>query len=149
MAATETVSAKPRCQRCNDALAGEELEAPTDIDGEIVCDDCYDEWFLDHSFKCPLCDERQVEDQKSDHFVLFDGYYGTPGLYKALCFPFYREPMVGYGELFADDIDRVGPVPGLAQNDGFPCAFVCKACADSRVHATEQKSPLCEKGDGA
>lgn len=130
------------CDRNGCTLAGEELESPMRIDGEVVCDKCYDDWRDYNSTTCPLCCESYLEDDLSDCFILVDSEYGEPGLYRVLAWPFYRQGLIGSATIYPDAVTRIGSImPDVAyEMEMGAAAFVCKECLG--------RHPLRKRGSG-
>ena len=119
------------CGNCEDPLTPDEVEFPSDPWGTgAVCGDCERDWWLDNSFECPLCSEEVEDSEESVFFILFDQEYGAPGLYKALRFPFYAQPMIGAPMLWLDAVQRMGDVPPTAYQDESESAamMICTEC---------------------
>lgn len=116
------------CTWCGDPLEGEELDNPGKIEGDIVCDECCEDWEYENSFECAVCHERHIDGEQSNFFILVDESLGIPGLYEAMEFPFYAQPMLGRPWMYEDAVRRVGELPAGAQVEEAPCEYVCTSC---------------------
>lgn len=133
IAATKT-SEKKVCSYNGCELTNEEMESPHTVGSDIFCDECYDNWFSENSFDCPLCCECQVNDQQSEYFILFDPDVGEPGIYKILSYPFYSQGLLGEGMFYDHAIARFGFVPHKFRVDRvFSAAFICKECMSEKI----------------
>ena len=116
------------CYECEKPLSKEEIEDPVDFGDGPLCTDCECE---NHHWTCDFCEECEDEEYTAEIFAVHDGEAaGIPaGVYHILARPFYRQGMIGGGEIFADRVKRVADVPA-EQEEGFaPCSMLCRECA--------------------
>ncbi len=71
------------CSYCYEPLDEEELEAPMEEAGEIMCDDCHREKY---EFLCPICEIFVNLEGNEDHLIVVPGPYPKeaelePGIY--------------------------------------------------------------------
>jgi hypothetical protein len=121
-----------KCQQCDKAMVGEEVASPYYIDGDSVCDECYDSFRDENEIICCICQDGKLEDEyEKDVFVVFDAdEAGVPvGLYRAKSRPYVMQSLIGSGWLYGDRIARIGDIPPEAVKDQCPCAVVCDECA--------------------
>lgn len=124
-----------KCSYNGCELTNEEMESPNKVDEDIFCDECYDSWFSENSFECPLCQERNLRDEESDYFILFDAEIGEPGVYKVLSYPFCSQPLLGTPMLYDSSVSRIGFVPQNTYLEfEYSCAFVCKDCMTKKIN---------------
>lgn len=127
-----TPAQKQICSYNGCDLTGDELESPHTVGTDIFCNECYDNWFSENSFECPLCLEREVHDEESEYFIVFDPDVDVPGIYKVVSYPFYSQPLIGEGMLYKHAVSRVGFAP-VGPSDNSPCAFICKDCMAKKI----------------
>lgn len=127
-----------QCGWCEDALEGGELESPTSVGDEIVCDDCYNDWFDENSFDCAWCCEQVPDEDESDIFLLFaddiavrasDEPVARPGVYLVLKRPCCTQSLIGHPTLWGDAVSRIDDLPKGVPYNNYPAAFLCKTCA--------------------
>lgn len=81
-----------KCSTCGDALIGDEYKMPsTGKDGEVLCDDCYEDKYL---HVCEICDEVRENNEKyyfvinqeiiDDKGIEYNDKPMLPGIYKPL-----------------------------------------------------------------
>ena len=122
------------CANCEEEIKGEEeIESPHKVYDETVCDECYDEWFAEESSECPVCCEHFLDEDLSEHFIVFDSEVAEPGIYKPTEFPYYGQPMIGRGHMYRNAITRIGFIPAGVERDCYPCAYICAGCLERRL----------------
>ena len=93
---------KETCSYCEKMLDFEEIKnPPRDEDGDIICDDCYNE---NCCYKCFLCDEYYKNPTKPEeiYFIIGQGHNIDPGLYQVIRFPYYLK-YIGLGVVFYEN----------------------------------------------
>ena len=103
------------CTLCNDELSEYELENPyKDEGGYILCDNCYEENYLNY---CELCEESYEKPTKPEELffvvareVANEVAYNTikPGIYQTISWPYYLAATgFGFETLFENSIKLV------------------------------------------
>lgn len=115
-------------------LTDAEREDPDMIDGEPVCESCYNSWRCENESECPFCCNYWLVDDLSVCFVLVDDEFGEPGLYRPLSYPFYSQPLIGAPHLWDHAVQRIGSLlpSTMIDIDRHPAAYVCKECMGGR-----------------
>lgn len=128
------------CAYCGNQLDGEEVESPEhDADGDVLCDDCYDEHFRDY---CGRCDEKVDKTDLDTSPGQLIGIWNTapasggelvPGYYRVKHRPFFVDWMIG-GHFYSDALEFVRPLDeeGRRQSDeamhySGPLCSACRA----------------------
>lgn len=115
-------------------LTAAELENPYIGGGDQFCEECYDEWYNEHSVACAFCEEYWLEDDMSEWFVLVDAEYGDPGLYRPLSYPYCSQKA-----LLKHAVERVGSLlPSFELNSCNPMELVCEKCVTGRLDLEER-----------
>lgn len=118
------------CTRCGENLDEEEAENPRiDYDGDVICDDCYTEYF---ETICPICEnyfEHGDFGEGKFHFILTNYPNRVPpGIYKAIRFPFYRSDIVGSDDIYPECVERI--FPASEWMDEKASGQICQNCID-------------------
>jgi len=97
-----------KCTCCQETLDSEEIENPgKDEDGDIICDNCYNEKYCT---TCVVCEEYFPLDDWN-HFVIIDPENSEneikTGLYKILEWPFYSSNTIGGDYIFENKVKRL------------------------------------------
>lgn len=128
------MSSRMECKYCGGLLDDEERGSPRlDSDGDIMCDDCYDEHYRSI---CPMCgDYYELESEESDIFLLFDEDIGVdPGIYRPTSYPFYSQPLIGSPHVYDGAVELIGGIDAVDSwiRDEIltPATFVCKTCEE-------------------
>lgn len=122
-------STATKCWYNDCTLTPAEIEEPYMIDGEPVCESCYDSWRSENESECPFCCNYYLEDELSECFVLVDEEFGEVGLYRPLSYPFYVQPLIGFPAMWDHAVQRIGSLlPSAGIETGYPAAFVCNEC---------------------
>lgn len=143
-AAIETIA----CTYCGHELDAEERDAPShDEQGDVLCDECYDEHFRDN---CGRCDERvDTADLDTSPGQLI-GIWNTapasggelaPGYYRVKRRPFYVDWMIG-GHFYPDALEFVLPLDEWGQRQAEESMHLsgplCGACRAHLATAAQQ-----------
>ena len=117
------------CAECGDPLTKEEIENPVDKGNGPLCTTCECELY---HWQCEFCGNCEDDDYEVKIFAVFDAEAaGVPtGIYRILRRPFYRQPLIGGGDIWPDCVERVAdlPVDRHAEDFWYPCAMLCRDC---------------------
>ncbi len=98
------------CTYCGEELDEYELEEPyKDPDGDIMCDNCYTQDYLQ---ECNICEEYydKPENAEETFFVMNESskVQGMePGVYKVLKWPYYSGSIIGSLYITKYNVERV------------------------------------------
>lgn len=121
------------CSWCEELLKGEELENLSIRDGEMLCDNCDEEWRADNMFRCVQCDCLESVEYRGIPGTLFVAFNDEadvdPGVYEVTDNPYYTSDMLSMW-LNKEAVRRIGDIPeGLVQ-DWFPIEHFCRDCSE-------------------
>ena len=113
-----------QCEWCN-----KQIDNIYECDDGLYCESCY----YDHTDTCAWCEKRYKENTiPTDYVAVFDAEEAgivLPGFYRVRETPYYRQPLIGPGQLYAEALQWLGHLPaGLEEPDGYPCGYFCRAC---------------------
>lgn len=116
------------CENCNEEFSLNDGETPYQVEGEVLCDNCYREC---HQTLCVICEDyfdTPVGDEPVHMFIR--GYYGKlrPGIYLATSFPIWIDSLLG-GEfhLFEENLKLVRPIRDETLQQSGDCCPDCAA----------------------
>jgi len=136
------------CAWCGETIEDpDEAANPRMIDGEIICDESWEEHF---AFRCCLCENLEENEFQRTHIVVIDSReaFGVEwrdgnarvrhprGIYEVLSCPYFSAPLIGSGSLWAESLKRIAPVPKEvleAYKDeyySYPCGHLCESCLE-------------------
>jgi hypothetical protein len=118
------------CSYCGNNLSEDELENPlTDKDGDLMCDECYNDHY---EFTCCLCQEHGDVAEQHKMVVVFDEEEaGVPtGVYRVIDPDYYLADLLGSGWLHDWALERIGDVSDKADGNGYACGHLCQNCQD-------------------
>jgi hypothetical protein len=126
---------KLKCSYCQDELDDEEIKnPPKGEDGNILCDDCYNE---EYCFECCLCgDYGDIKDQHK-MVVVFREAMVKPGLYKVLDESYWAASLLDDDTndiVFPHAVQRIGDIPEGAHSDGYLLGHLCAECQEKVVN---------------
>lgn len=130
MGITET--SVTNCYRNGCVLTDDERADPYIGDGDVMCQECHNDWRSENESRCPFCEEYYLDEELSECFIIVDTEYGGElGLYRPIEYPFVSQPMIGSPHLWEEKVTKIGSLtrhPCAYETEGCPAAFVCKRC---------------------
>jgi len=119
------------CAWCEEHLDDEEKESPQkDNDGDIICDNCYDEHYR---YACPLCSEFVEKEGNQEHIALTNALAEDqemePGIYKVLQFPWFSSDCFSM-HIYELNVKKVKDLPKELQEET-EGNYICEDCVKS------------------
>ena len=127
------------CSNCYESIFSLE-DYPVVKDGEVYCEDCYNDLF---TTTCPVCEERYNDEHESDYFFITKetrrGTGKPVGLYHVTDYPFFHGDCVtGFDDFFDDRIEQINDLdidefePLWTQNSQYHAKtdIICPDCAE-------------------
>jgi len=129
-----------KCTNCGSTLEPDEEEAPRkDEDGNIVCDQCYDDRY---QHLCPICEELFWEVYEKEispkYFIITRqaeaNHVAKAGFYEIVSLPFYKDGIIE-ASLIDSAINRLGDLPKNLDEDNlhYSLYFICENCAEKML----------------
>lgn len=126
------------CTYCGNNLDDEEAASPEkDDDGDVMCDDCYQEHFMETCERCQnLVDTKSLDCSPGNLIATWRKAEGspddlTPGYYRVKEWPFYADGMIE-GYMISRNLEKVGE---LSERDAkaapeawTSCSPLCSTC---------------------
>jgi hypothetical protein len=131
------------CEYCGEELEGEELESPhRDPAGNVMCDDCYEEYF---TFPCYLCENSaNVEQRNVGHLLVVNDAEEcriARGVYRIKELPYYTSDY--FNMWFIEEALELTdiPVPELVGR-GYPSGHLCYECEQKLLRQGVGNQPV-------
>ena len=142
------------CTYCGNDLDNEELESPRkDDDGDIICDNCYSDNYMNY---CPLCEEEYEKPTKPEELFFCISnevceYVAMnpikPGIYQTTSWPYFLGATgFGFEMLFENSIKLVRELninsiikKLYGKNESFGADEICDSCVDKYTNMNYRK----------
>ncbi len=145
-----------KCTYCGEELDDEEAASPEkDADGDVMCDQCYDEKCRDY---CDRCGEKvetiELGSEPGNLIAVWAEAPGNPedlkpGYYRVKEWPFYADGMIE-GYMISSNLERVADLDDRGKKaapEAYTiCAPLCSTCR-AEVEATLKPSNAQVTGD--
>lgn len=114
------------CMLCGEKLSKYEAKNPRlDSDGDIICDECYSEYYQQ---QCGICEEYyDIPKCPEETFFVLSEEEGKEndlkkGIYKVLRWPYHGGPLLGPDRIFKNDVEFVKNYDNEESNE------ICRDC---------------------
>lgn len=115
------------CTYCGVNLDSEQIQNPrTDKDGDIMCDECYQEHY---EFSCCWCQDSDHIDHQHKMLIVDDEKSAKlpRGVYEITTIPYYCDEIIT-SRLYKWALNRIADVPEDLEIESYPCGHLCIEC---------------------
>jgi hypothetical protein len=120
---------KIKCRNCGERFDPEYVGGWVPDLGDC-CDNCY----LDNTFECCACHERDSETSQRQMLVIsgnvrfLSAGRAKHGIYRVIKCPYYGGPIIGECHLYDESLEYLMALPPGIDTDDYPCGHLCRQC---------------------
>lgn len=137
---TQGSASVTHCTDCGEELDEEEFESPQrDASGDVICDECYDERYLDYCDRCmEKIEKTELEATPGQLIAVWREAPGrpndlSPGYYRVKEWPIYADGVIE-AYMISSSLERVGDLDAdgqrAAKDAWTPCGPMCLTCRE-------------------